>query len=67
MRIREKLFPLIKSNWIVVSFSTETLNKNPIYAERNWFVNFLTHHNYEYKKLVFENEVFYVIRNQNNK
>ncbi len=62
MKVRENIFKHITSNWIVVSFATETINKKQIHSDRTWFLNFLQHNKYKYKVKEWKNEVFYVMK-----
>ena len=58
----ERLLTSMKSKYIVVSFSTVTTrNKKMNYPRRGWFERLLTRLDLDYKKLHFENEMFYVI------
>ena len=58
----EKLIENLNSRFIVVSFSTKTLSgKKMNFPERNWFGRMLMRLGKKFKKINFENEVFYVI------
>ena len=53
-----------KSKLIVVSFATKTLTRKKMnFPNRKWFELMLERNNHNFKTLIFENEIFYIIWN----
>jgi len=61
-RVTERVFERLDSKDIIVSFSTHKLSgKRMGSAERKWFENLCFHKSWSFKKMEFNNEVFYHI------
>lgn len=59
----EKIIKNLNSNYIVVSFSKKTLAGNEMnFPYRGWIEKMLERIGLEFKKIDFENEIFYVIK-----
>lgn len=59
----EELIKSIDSKWIVASFSKITINNRKMnYPKRGWFERMIGRLNLEFKKIEFENEIFYIIK-----
>lgn len=60
----ERIIKNINSNYIIVSFSKKTIaGKRMNFPYRGWIERMLERIGFEFKKIDFENEVFYVIKN----
>ncbi len=63
-KFSEQLISLIKSKWIIVSFSTKTISgKQMKHPYRGWIERMLNRINLKFKVLRFPNEFFYIIKN----
>ena len=59
----EEVMENINVKWLVVSFSTKTLSgKDMNFPYRGWFERICERLNWEYKKLIKLNEIFYVVK-----
>ncbi|MFA4887453.1 MAG: hypothetical protein WC595_04520 [Candidatus Nanoarchaeia archaeon] len=62
-KFSEELLKKIPSTWIVVSFSTMTLDQRKMnYPKRGWIEQLLKRLGWEYTVLTYSNEIFYVIK-----
>jgi len=62
-KLAEKIITSIKSKYLVISFSTKTLkNKSMNHPKRGWIEQMLKRLNKEYTKLIYPNEIFYIIK-----
>lgn len=63
-KFSEQLISLIKSKWVIVSFSTKTISgKQMKHPYRGWIERMLNRINLKFEKLRFPNEFFYIIKN----
>lgn len=64
-KLSEYLVSTIKADYIVASFSTETMSGRRMnYPRRGWFEMMLKRLGYGYEKFCFGKEVFYVVKKQ---
>lgn len=57
---------LEKIKYLVVSFATKTLSgKSMMYSNRGWFERMLKRLELEFRKLEFNNEIFYIVKSKN--
>ncbi len=62
-KIIEDLFKKINAKYLIVSFSTRTIEgKRMNNPKRKWFENILKKLNLKYKNLRYFNEIFYIIK-----
>lgn len=62
-KFAEKLIKSLKCKFVVASFPTRTVGgKKMNYPRRGWIERMLERLNFEFETLIFENEIFYVIK-----
>ncbi|MBI5391535.1 hypothetical protein HZB00_00880 [Candidatus Woesearchaeota archaeon] len=61
--LAERILTSVPSLWIVVSFSTKTLRGHTMrYPSRGWIEQLCKRLHYSYQILLYENEIFYIIK-----
>lgn len=59
----ERIVKEVNSKYLVVSFATKTLDGRKMnYPRRGWFEIMLKRNEFTFEKLLFENEIFYVVK-----
>jgi len=59
----EKILTKVPAKWLVVSFATKTIGAKVMrVVKRDWLEKLCERHGWEFKRLDYENEIFYVIK-----
>lgn len=62
-KLSEIIIKGVPADWLIVSFATKTVSgKKMNYPGRGWFERMLGRLNYFHRKLVYDNEVFYIVK-----
>jgi 16S rRNA (guanine(1405)-N(7))-methyltransferase len=65
-KLSEIIISNLNSKHVVVSFSTKTITRKIMkHPYRGWIERMLKRLNLKFKKLIFSNEIFYIIKNKN--